>query len=71
MLFESILILSLIIVILVVYSEKTNTAYTGIIAGVLLIFMGIFLLTDPNGIQIKNGETIVYSGLGLFMVKNK
>ena len=67
MLFEFIIIAVLVVAAMVAYSEYTKHPYVGVIAGVILIIMGLLLLTDMTGIQVKTGETITYSGLGLLM----
>lgn len=61
MLFEFIIAWIVLVTLLLVYSEKTKSAYIGIIAGVLLIIFGAWLLTDTNGIEIQTGEFQTYN----------
>ena len=68
MLFELIILAVLIVAALVAYSEYTKHAYVGVIAGAILIILGLLVLTDVTGIQVKTGETITYNGLGLLFL---
>ena len=56
MLAEFVIAWVVLVILLLIYSEYTKAAYVGIIAGILLIILGAWVLTDLSGIEVKSGE---------------
>jgi len=61
MLAEFVIAWVVLVALLLIYSEYTHAAYVGIIAGVLLLIMGAWVLTDANGIEVRTGEIQNYN----------
>jgi len=61
MLAELVIAWVVLVALLLIYSEYTKAAYVGIIAGVLLLILGAWVLTDINGIEVRVGEIQNYN----------